>query len=219
MSDSQENVVAESQTLGVAKSVQSSLAEYVEPMVLREGVEGLRRMDRRVRRTQKASITGGPENVASHDSSGPEAAPDHCKQLMHRSLVEVVEDLRHPDKIKSGGRQLVVAEAARDQQARALPGKPMAGNLLMAGFDGDGILVDPDIPPWVQITDERDAALKWTASDVKQEMVWPQAETSNRLKLIPLQLVPESQRSHHHLKLVASPPTGHERAQSVQLTA
>jgi len=60
--------------------------------------------------------------------------------------------------------------------------------------------------------------LKRTASDVKEEMVWPQPEMSNSLKLIPLQLVPESNWSYHRLKLMASLPTGHERPQSVKLT-
>jgi len=71
-------------------------------MVLRQGVKRFRRMNRWERRAQETSVTGGPENVARHDSSVPEAVMDHFKQLMHRSLVEVVEHLRHPDKIKGG---------------------------------------------------------------------------------------------------------------------
>jgi len=103
MVDSEENVVAQSQTLGVAKIGQSSLRDHAQPMILREGVQRLRRMDRWERMAQEASVAGGSEDVAGHDSSVPEAATDHLKQLMHGSLVEVVEHLRHPDKIKAGG--------------------------------------------------------------------------------------------------------------------
>ena len=114
MVDLEENVVAESQTLGVAKSVKSSQAGHLKPMVPRERVKGVRGMNWWEGRAQKASVTRGPENVARHNSSWPEAALDHGKQLMHRGLSKVVEDLRHPDKIKSGGCGLVVAEVAGD---------------------------------------------------------------------------------------------------------
>ncbi len=88
--------------LGVPKSVQNSLGDHLQPMVLRESVKRFRRVNRWERRAQEASVTGGPENVARHDSSLLEAVTDHFKQLMHCLLVEVVKHLRHPDKIKGG---------------------------------------------------------------------------------------------------------------------
>jgi hypothetical protein len=114
---------------------------------------------------------------------------------------------------------LVVAETARDQQARVLSSKPLPGDLLIAGFDGGRVIIDTNIPPRLQIADEGDATLQGTASDVKQHMVLTQPEMSSSLKLISLQLVPESKRSDHCLKLVASAPTRHKRPESVQLTA
>jgi hypothetical protein len=89
----------------------------------------------------------------------PEAATDHLKQLMHGSLVEVAEHLRHPDKINAGGSELVVSETVRDQQARVLPCKPLPGDLLMARFDGGRVIIDTNIPPRLQIADEGDATL------------------------------------------------------------